>query len=166
MNASPPPLTRWQRAGSVCFNRQSTHYAALSNMAEPFPVVVDGERYGSVEHLYQASKFPDHPERHALVLAEPTPLRSKQRARRAQPGETRADWDDVKVSVMAMCLRLKAKQNATTFGTLLRSTGDRVLIEESTRDDWWGAIPVNEIELAGRNVLGLLLMELRTELSA
>jgi predicted NAD-dependent protein-ADP-ribosyltransferase YbiA (DUF1768 family) len=41
-----------------------------------------------------------------------------------------------------------------------------VLIEESARDAWWGAIPLNDTELEGRNVLGLLLMDLRTELTA
>jgi len=135
-------------------------------MAEPFPVVHDGERYISVEHLYLASRFPDHPERRALVIAEPTPLGAKQRARRAQPGEVRDDWDDVKVSIMATCLRLKAEQHVTTCGKLLESTGDHDLVEESSRDNWWGAIPVTDTELEGRNVLGLLLMELRGEFNA
>ena len=87
----PPPLLRWHRAGAVCFNRRSVRYAALSNMAERFPVVFDGERYASVEHLYQAARFPDHPERRALVLAESTPLGAKKRAQRAEPAEVRDD---------------------------------------------------------------------------
>jgi predicted NAD-dependent protein-ADP-ribosyltransferase YbiA (DUF1768 family) len=64
---------------------------------------------------------------------------------------------------MESCLRLKAAQHPKTFGRLLASTGDQVLVEESTRDSWWGAIPVNDVELEGRNVLGLLLMEIRKE---
>lgn len=165
MSDMPPPPLRWKREGAVCFNRRSVHHAALSNMAERFPVVLDGERYASVEHLYQASRFPNHPERRALVLAEPTPLGAKKRARRAQPAETRDDWDHMKASIMATCLRLKAEQHVR-FRKLLQSTGDQVLIEESTRDDWWGAIPVNDTELEGRNVLGLLLMELRDEFTS
>jgi predicted NAD-dependent protein-ADP-ribosyltransferase YbiA (DUF1768 family) len=111
LKATAPAPVRWQRAGAVRFNRRSTQWAALSNMDERFPVVVDGERYGSVEHLYQASRFPDHPERRALVLAEPSPLGAKKRARRAQPGEVRSDWDEVKTSVMMRCLQLKAEQH-------------------------------------------------------
>lgn len=165
MSSMPPPPLRWHREGSVCFNRGAVHFAELSNMTEGFPVVADGERYASVEHLYQASRFPDHPERRALVLAESTPLGAKKRARRAQPGEIRDDWDEVKASIMASCLRLKAEQHVR-FRELLQATGDHVLIEESARDAWWGAIPVNDTELEGRNVLGLLLMDLRTELTA
>lgn len=165
MTAMPPPPMRWNRNGSVCFHRAAGRYSTLSNMAEGFPVVADGERYTSVEHLYQASRFPDHPERRTLVLAESTPLGAKKRARRAQPHEIRGDWDEVKASIMATCLRLKAEQHVS-FTELLQATGDQVLIEESARDAWWGAIPVNDTELEGRNVLGLLLMDLRTELTA
>jgi predicted NAD-dependent protein-ADP-ribosyltransferase YbiA (DUF1768 family) len=111
MTSMPPPPMRWHRDGSVCFNRGAGRYAALSNMAEGFPVVADGERYASVEHIYQASRFPDHAERRALVLAESTPLGAKKRARRAQPGEIRGDWDEVKAPIMATCLRVKAEQH-------------------------------------------------------
>ena len=165
MSSMPPPPLRWHRNGSVCFNRGAGRYATLSNMAEHFPVVLDGERYISVEHLYQAARFQDQPERRALVLAEPTPKGAKKRARRAQPAETRDDWDDLKASIMATGLRLKAEQHVR-FRELLQSTGDRVLIEESARDGWWGAIPVNDTELEGRNVLGLLLTELRSEFTS
>jgi hypothetical protein len=88
-----PPIRMWRWDTSLCFNRQNARYGTFSNMAEHFPIVLDGERYVSVEHLYQASQFPDHPERRALALAEPTPLRAKRRARRAQERETRSDWD-------------------------------------------------------------------------
>jgi len=40
-------------------------------------------------------------------------------------------------------------------------TGDRPIVEESRRDDFWGAKPVDECTLVGMNVLGRLLMELR-----
>ena len=164
-NALPtPPSVRWHRDGSVCFNRRSVRYSNLSNMAQGFPVVVAGQRYVSVEHVYQGSRFTDDSERRKLVLAEPTPLGAKKRARRALAGEIREDWDDVKSSIMANCLRLKAEQHVA-FRRLLQSTGDLILVEESSRDDWWGAIPVSDTELEGRNMLGLLLMELRIEFS-
>lgn len=148
----------------MCFNRRSVRYADLSNMAEGFPVVVAGHRYISVEHLYQGSRFPVDSERRALVLAEPTPLGAKQRARRALAGEVRDDWDEVKSPIMASCLRVKVEQHVV-YRRLLQSTGDLTLVEESSRDNWWGAIPVSGTELEGRNVLGLLLMELRREIS-
>jgi hypothetical protein len=59
---------------------------------------------------------------------------------------------------------VKLAQNWQTFGALLRSTGDWPIVEESRRDDFWGAKAVDEEMLVGANVLGRLLMELREEL--
>jgi hypothetical protein len=47
---------------------------------------------------------------------------------------------------------------------LLLSTGDRAIVEESTKDAFWGAKPQPDDELVGENVLGRLLMELREQL--
>ena len=44
---------------------------------------------------------------------------------------------------------------------LLESTGDRPIVEESRRDDFWGAKPTGDHLLVGMNILGRLLMELR-----
>ena len=99
------------------------------------------------------------------MLAEETGLGAKRRARRTQPGETRPDWDDVKVEIMAECLWLKAAQHPMKFATRLARTGDQPLVEESPRDDFWGAIPVDDEVLEGQNILGLLLMDLRSQLS-
>lgn len=38
------------------------------------------------------------------------------------------------------------------------------IVEESRRDAFWGAVPNSEGRLRGANVLGRLLMELRSEL--
>ena len=42
----------------------------------------------------------------------------------------------------------------------LAETGDRPIVEVSTRDPWWGARPVAD-RYEGHNVLGRLWMELR-----
>jgi hypothetical protein len=81
-------------------------------------------------------------------------------------GSTRHDWDEVRVPLMAWCLRLKLGQHWSTFGDLLDSTRDRRIVEESARDPFWGARPVDDTRLEGRNVLGELLMELRAEMRA
>ena len=43
---------------------------------------------------------------------------------------------------------------------MLAATGERPIVEVSTRDPWWGARPVAE-RYEGSNVLGRLWMELR-----
>lgn len=71
----------------------------------------------------------------------------------------RADWDDVKCDMMLMCLRIKFRGNAHCRSVLLR-TGDAVLVEASVRDWYWG----EGRDRQGQNMLGKLLMQVRSEL--
>ncbi len=71
----------------------------------------------------------------------------------------RKDWDDVKVRIMKTILAEKANQHEYVRRKLL-ATGDRELIEDSWRDDFWGWGPNKN----GQNMLGKLWMELRAEL--
>ena len=61
---------------------------------------------------------------------------------------------------MRWVLRMKREANRVAIDAVLAATGDRPIVEVSTRDPWWGARPVAE-RYEGRNVLGRLWMELR-----
>lgn len=76
-------------------------------------------------------------------------------------GLRRPDWDDVKVGIMRDILRAKVAQHEYVRRKLL-ATGDRELIENSWRDDYWGWGPNKD----GQNMLGKLWMEVRAELRA
>jgi hypothetical protein len=78
-------------------------------------------------------------------------------------GRTRHDWEDVRVNVMRWCLRIKLAQHWWRFGAVLEKTRDKGIVEESTKDDFWGAKPQSDGRLVGKNVLGRLLMELRQQ---
>lgn len=71
----------------------------------------------------------------------------------------RYDWDDVKVDIMREILRAKVSQHEYVRRKLLQ-TGDRELVEDSWRDDYWGWGPNHD----GKNMLGRLWMEIREEL--
>lgn len=71
----------------------------------------------------------------------------------------RPDWDDVKVDIMRVILTEKADQHEYVRRKLLE-TGERDLIEDSWRDDFWGWGPNRD----GLNWLGTLWMQIRTEL--
>lgn len=73
----------------------------------------------------------------------------------------RRDWDAIKVDVMRDILRAKAAQHEYVRRKLL-ATGDRELVENSWRDDFWGWGPNRD----GKNMLGKLWMEVRDELRA
>ena len=66
-----------------------------------------------------------HPTHEAFKIAE----RNKQ--------HRRPKWDDEKVDVMLRIIRAKADQHEYVRRKLLE-TGDRDLVEDSWRDDFWG----------------------------
>jgi ribA/ribD-fused uncharacterized protein len=70
-------------------------------------------------------------------------------------------WDEIKVPEMRGILRDKADQHEYVRRKLL-ATGDRELVENSWRDDFWGWGPNRD----GQNMLGKLWMEIRAELRA
>ena len=146
----------------VSLRRTKERFGGLSNMASGFPIEVNGVRIGPSEALYQACRFPDRPDVQQMIIEQRSPMTAKMKGRRYVQG-TRSDWQRIRVNVMRWCLRAKLVQNWDTFGSLLLSTGDVPIVEDSRRDDFWGAKLVDGA-LVGMNILGRLLVELREEL--
>lgn len=80
-------------------------------------------------------------------------------AQRSEPQHMRPDWDVVKWDVMRAALRSKFERHEGAR-TLLLSTGDATLIEDSPHDNVWGV----GRDGSGANMLGKFLMQLRDEL--
>ncbi len=150
----------YDRARSVVFLKTNERFGGLSNMAGGFPLLVNGMRILTSEALYQACRFPHRPEVQRLILEQTSPMTAKMKSKPYRH-DSRPDWDHVRVKIMRWCLRVKLAQNWSTFSALLLETGERPIVEESRRDDFWGASPTAEGTLVGMNVLGRLLMELR-----
>ena len=131
-------------------------------MASGFPIEVNGVRIATSEALYQACRYPGRPDVQRMIIEQRSPMTAKMKGRRYLQ-DTRSDWQRIRVNVMRWCLKAKLAQNWDTFGTLLLSTGDAPIVEDSRRDDFWGAKLVDGV-LTGMNVLGRLLAELREEL--
>lgn len=153
----------YSRKEAIVFRKTKEEFGGLSNMATGFPLKVNGLRIFTSEALYQACRFPHLPELQRVIIGQRNPMTAKMKSK-PHRGETRADWDRVKVKIMRWCLRVKLAQNWTKFSRLLLETGDRPIVEESSRDDFWGAKVVDGQTLMGINVLGRLLMELRKPL--
>jgi ribA/ribD-fused uncharacterized protein len=132
-------------------------------MAPGFPINVLGVRIATAEAIYQACRFPHMPDVQKLIIAQASPMTAKMRSKPYRK-DSRADWDAVRIPIMKWCLRVKLVQNWSKFGALLLDTGDRPIVEDSRKDDFWGATPDEDGILRGRNVLGRLLMELRERL--
>lgn len=153
----------YDRKAVVAFRKTGEAFGGLSNMAPGYPIEIFGWRVRTSEALYQACRFPHLPAVQEQILREVSPMTAKMRCKPFRE-DTRDHWDEIRVPIMKWCLRVKLVQNWSSFGELLVETGDRPIVEDSRKDDFWGAIPQQGGALVGRNVLGRLLMELRDRL--
>lgn len=150
----------YRREESIVVLKTDEPFGGLSNMAGGFPLRVNGLHIRTSEALYQACRFPHLPDVQKLIIEQKSPMTAKMKSKPHRKN-SRPDWDRVRVKIMRWCLRVKLAQNWTTFSKLLQETGDRPIVEESRKDAFWGAKPVDADTLVGMNVLGRLLMELR-----
>lgn len=144
----------------ISFAKTTGKFGGLSNMAGDYVLFVNEINIPNVEALYQACKFPLYPEIQRQIIEENNPMTSKKISRNYQTF-VRSDWEQVKFSIMEWCLQLKLLQNWERFGGLLRESGSSIIVEYSTKDNIWGASPVDNERLIGMNVLGRLLMKVR-----
>jgi ribA/ribD-fused uncharacterized protein len=140
-------------------------FYVLSNFSA-FNLVWEGNTFATSEHAYHWLKFfeigngrMDWREAREWIMDAPSAHEAFKRAENMR-AIRRSDWDDVKVAIMRDLLRAKADQHEYVRRKLL-ATGDRELIEDSWRDDFWGWGPNRD----GQNMLGKLWMEVRAELA-
>lgn len=152
----------YHRADVVVVYKTREDFGGLSNMASGFPLQVNGVRILTTEALYQACRFPHLPDVQREIIGQHSPMTAKMKSK-PHRNDSRTDWDDVRFKVMRWCLRVKLAQHYEEFGRLLLATKDRPIVEQSRKDDYWGAkaVGIADETLIGQNVLGRLLMELR-----
>lgn len=155
----------YERGQSVVFLKTNDVFGGLSNMAGGFPLEVNGVKIRTSEALYQVCRFPHRAEVQRLIIEQTSPMTAKMKSKPYRK-DSRPDWDFVRVKIMRWCLRVKLAQNWESFRKLLLDTGERMIVEESRKDDFWGAKLKDERTLVGTNVLGRLLMELREEVKS
>jgi ribA/ribD-fused uncharacterized protein len=150
-------------------------YRWLSNFWE-VEIKYCGVIYPTVEHYYVAMKvnepqkvnieidgekqeiYMDVPQLREYISMIETPSKAKNFGKKEL--KERADWDDIKVSIMEWALNEKYKQEP--FRTKLLETGDVYIQEGNTwNDTYWG---VNIDTGEGKNVLGKLIMKIREQL--
>ena len=141
----------------IYFFARDDKYYQLSNFAG-FGFELAGYKWRTMEHYFQAMKFEGTPQ-FEKIRHSGSPKQAK------DLGQTRAvvirqDWDLVKEEVMLNGLRAKFKNPA--LKDILLHTGKKALVENSPYDKYWG-IGANG---KGKNRLGVLLMQLRTEIKS
>lgn len=112
--------------------------------------------YGSLEHRFQATKATSVSEA-AWVRSAPTPAEAKRRGRAVR---LREDWNQIRDGIMLLYLREKFATG--DLRRKLLATGKAHLEEGNDwSDTYWGTVNGR-----GRNRLGELLMQVRSELQA
>lgn len=158
-------LRTYVRREAVVFYRTKEDFGGLSNMASGYPLLINGVRILSTEALYQACRFPHLPDVQREIIRQHSPMTAKMKSKPHRK-DSRPGWDKVRYKVMRWCLRVKLAQHYEEFGRLLLATHNWPIVEQSRKDDYWGAklADQNGETLIGQNVLGRLLMELREKL--
>ena len=153
----------YNRDEACGFRFTKAAWGVFSNFAPlAVPIAAGPWTFSTSESLYQAAKFGAAPAVQRRIAAAPTAREA------AAIGRGTADgidprWNDQRVNVMRWVLRMKREANVPQIDATLAATGERAIVEVSTRDPWWGARPEGD-RYRGANVLGRLWMELRQQL--
>ena len=147
--------------GPIYFYNRDEPYYEFTNFYNGAPIIIDGVKWPTTEHYFQAQKFVGTPYVEAI--------RNVSRPREAfdlsrDPSVSRwrrSDWETVKMDVMRTALIAKFTQNNFLKKKLV-DTGSRQLVERSPYDSFWG----DGGDGSGLNHLGHLLEELRSKLQS
>lgn len=142
-------------AKEIYFFSRDDKYYQFSNFAG-FGFMLDGVRWKTMEHYFQAMKFINTPHYEKIANAG-SPKQAKDLGQ-SRNIPIRNDWEEIKENIMLLGLREKFKND--DLKELLIKTGKKKLIENSPYDKYWGIGKDGK----GKNRLGELLMELREEL--
>ena len=138
-------------------------WGVFSNFAPlAVPIAAGPWSFRWSEGLYQAAKFAAAPEVQRRIAGARTAGEAAAIGRGTATGLD-PDWMSQRVNAMRWALRMKREANAEAIDAALARTGNRAIVEVSTRDAWWGAMPAGD-RYRGANVLGRLWMELRQHL--
>ena len=82
-------------------------FRTFSNAAE-YPIQISDVKYPSVEHYFQAQKFPSSPDLQTEIRLAKTPTLAKRLGKRKSP-HFRLDWNTVREEIMLKALKAKFK---------------------------------------------------------
>lgn len=140
----------------IRFYKVSDPFGFFSNFS-PHPIFLDGERWNTVEHYFQASKFESIEVREKIKSIE-LPMQAAIEGRDSK-NIIRSDWEAIKEQIMYNALRCKFLQHPKLLKQLLL-TKDCFIIEHTEKDYYWA----DGGDGTGKNRLGILLMKVRSEM--
>jgi ribA/ribD-fused uncharacterized protein len=143
---------------AIEFYLTKDEFGGFSNFsAHPFSL--DGHRWPTSEHYFQAQKFAGTAQFDAIRKANSPAIAA--RLGRSREFKLRRDWESVKDDIMRRAVRAKFEAHPE-LRDLLLGTGEEKIVEKTTTDTYWGCAS----DGTGKNRLGQVLMELRAALHA
>lgn len=154
---STAPEDLKQQSNEIRFYRASGNYGFLSNL---YRCTIDFEhkQFRSSEDAYQYGKPKDLAVAEWLISA-PLPRLCAMAAHALLSYDIKPNWNTIKMDRMRRVLLAKFSNHSELTEKLL-ATGEAKLIEESKTDAFWGIGKRG----TGKNMLGFILMEIRSEL--
>ena len=144
---------------SIKFYNRGEPYYEFTNFY-PAPLTIDGQRWPSTEHYFQAQKFIGTPYLE-MIRGFSSAREAFQLSRNPTVSQwRRSDWDAVKDDIMFKALRCKFAQHSDLMKKLWE-TGDRELVEHTANDSYWADGGGHG---KGLNKLGKLLMKVRDDI--
>ena len=138
------------------YRERDEPYGCFSNFSH-HPFTLDDHEWITVEHYFQAQKFPDTP-LYLQIKDAPAPMAAKVLGN-SREYPLRADWEQVKDGIMIEAVYQKFLAHKH-IRTVLLSSGDEPIEEAARNDAYWGTGQ----DGLGRNQLGKTLMIVRDRL--
>lgn len=147
------------KTGPIFFYSTRGPYGVFSNFSR-HPVKMGKKHYPTSEHYFQAQKFVGTKHEEEVCRAKGPSEAAKLGRDRSLP--LRKDWESVKDNIMYEVLTAKFIQHSA-LREILIATGERELVEHTANDAYWGDNSNGKTKGNGKNMLGKLLMRLRTQ---
>jgi len=133
-------------------------FYVFSNFSS-FAVKWKGRVWPTSEHAYQAAHFFTTAPALVKLIFRAKSAHEAFKLARVNADKAPKDWEEKKVAIMEDIVRHKLQQHPYVLHKLLQ-TGNKLLVEDSPKDDCWGW----GADRKGRNELGKVWMKLRAEI--
>ena len=141
----------------------------LSTLTKGEPLTVNGLSFHTPEALFQALKFPNHPEMQKAIARQEYGTDARSMAQEIEEigrRMLRADWEEMKIPAMVYTTAVTLSSRQETAEELLKS-GTNPIVQIGKTESYWSAKPDPDVIcLIGRNVMGKILTEMREEIRA
>lgn len=159
----PSQIRVYDADQGAVFSRASEPHGLFGNMSGGYPLFIGDLEIPATESLYQALRFPDHPDIQSEILSEKNGFLAKKTAYR-HLDKTREDWFAVNLKIMRFALQVKLCEHHEAISAALGKTKGLPIVERSNKDAFWGAKARGDGLLVGQNILGRLWMDIRMKL--